>query len=160
MADGTYAEIRNFLDDHARYLFAGTDFKPLTVTAVVGTLLGRAAEYGLPAPTLSETACSTRPARLSKRWLAMQPRATLADLNDHLAKFRHIYNHERPHRALGRRTHATAYSARLKACPAGAKQGDHWRRRIDREHPGDAHSAMPEDFATSASDRPAPENTQ
>lgn len=68
-----------------------------------------------------------------KRWLTGQPRAhTLTDLNEQLEKFRHIYNHERPHRALDRRTPAAAYTATPKAAPAGAKQGDHWRRRIDR----------------------------
>jgi transposase InsO family protein len=68
-----------------------------------------------------------------KRWLTGQPPAhTLEDLNDQLNKFRHIYNHERPHRALNRRTPAAAYTATPKAAPAGAKQGDHWRRRIDR----------------------------
>lgn len=68
-----------------------------------------------------------------KKWLAGQPRAhSLDDLNEQLAKFRHIYNHERPHRALDRRTPATAYTATPKAVPTGAKQGDHWRRRSDR----------------------------
>jgi transposase InsO family protein len=60
-----------------------------------------------------------------KKWLHGQPRAhTLEDLNEQLEKFRHIYNHERPHRALARRTPATAYTATPKAAPAGAKQGD------------------------------------
>jgi transposase InsO family protein len=68
-----------------------------------------------------------------KRWLTGQPRAhTLEDLNEQLEKFRHIYNHERPHRALDRRTPAAAYAETPKAAPSGAKQGDHWRRRIDR----------------------------
>jgi transposase InsO family protein len=68
-----------------------------------------------------------------KKWLTGQPRAhTLADLNNQLEKFRHIYNHERPHRALDRQTPATAYTATPKTAPAGARQGDHWRRRVDR----------------------------
>ncbi|MGM7775919.1 IS481 family transposase [Arthrobacter sp. KNU-44] len=68
-----------------------------------------------------------------KKWLTGQPRAhTLADLYEQLDKFRHIYNHERPHRALNRRTPHEAYTATPKAAPSGAKQGDHWRRRIDR----------------------------
>ena len=68
-----------------------------------------------------------------KRWLNGQPRAhTLKDLNKQLDKFRQIYNHESPHRALDRRTPAAAYAATPKAAPAGAKQGDHWRRRVDR----------------------------
>ena len=68
-----------------------------------------------------------------KKWLAGQPEAhTLADLNEQLAKFRHIYNHERPHRALNRRTPAQAYEATPKAGPAIAAQGEHFRVRLDR----------------------------
>jgi transposase InsO family protein len=173
LADGTDTEILNFLDDHSRYLLACTAFKPVTVTAVVGTFLATAAEYGLPASTLTDNGMvyTTRLAggrggrnafehqlqtlgitqkngspshpqtqgkierfhQTLKKWLHGQPRAhTLEDLNEQLEKFRHIYNHERPHRALARRTPATAYTATPKAAPAGAKQGDHWRRRIDR----------------------------
>jgi transposase InsO family protein len=173
LADGTDTEILNFLDDHSRYLLACTAFQPVTVTAVVGTFLATAAEYGLPASTLTDNGMvyTTRLAggkggrnafehqlhalgitqkngspnhpqtqgkierfhQTLKRWLTGQPRAhTLEDLNDQLAKFRHIYNHERPHRALDRRTPATAYTATPKAAPAGARQGDHWRQRIDR----------------------------
>lgn len=68
-----------------------------------------------------------------KKWLRSQPEAhTLADLNELLAKFRHVYNHERPHRALDRRTPAQAYEATPKAAPAIAAQGRHWRIRTDR----------------------------
>jgi transposase InsO family protein len=68
-----------------------------------------------------------------KRWLHNQPAThTLADLNEQLVKFRHLYNHERPHRALDRRTPADAYAATPKAAPAGARQGRHWRIRTDR----------------------------
>jgi transposase InsO family protein len=173
LADGTDTEILNFLDDHSRSLLACTAFTPVTVTAVVSTFLTTAAEYGLPASTLTDNGMvyTTRLAggkggrnafehqlhilgitqkngspshpqtqgkierfhQTLKRWLRGQPRAhTLEDLNEQLGKFRHIYNHERPHRALDRRTPATAYTATPKAAPAGAKQGDHWRRRIDR----------------------------
>jgi transposase InsO family protein len=68
-----------------------------------------------------------------KKWLAGQPEAhTIADLNEQLAKFRHIYNHERPHRALNRRTPAQAYAATPKAAPAITAPGEHWRIRTDR----------------------------
>ncbi|HKU10516.1 MAG TPA: integrase core domain-containing protein [Sinomonas sp.] len=68
-----------------------------------------------------------------KKWLTGQPEAhTIADLNEQLAKFRHIYNHERPHRAIGRQTPAEAYAATPKAAPAIAAQGEHWRIRADR----------------------------
>jgi transposase len=58
--------------------------------------------------------------------------ATLEDLNEQLAKFRQIYNHERPHRALNRRTPAEAYEATPKSAPTIAAQGEHWRVRTDR----------------------------
>lgn len=68
-----------------------------------------------------------------KKWLASQPQAHgIEDLNELLDKFRHIYNHERPHRAIGRRTPAEAYTATPKAGPAIAARGEHWRVRTDR----------------------------
>jgi transposase InsO family protein len=53
-----------------------------------------------------------------KRWLAKQPpAATLHDLQRQLDTFRTIYNQQRPHRELGRRTPAAAYNALPKAAP-------------------------------------------
>jgi transposase InsO family protein len=55
-----------------------------------------------------------------KRWLGRQPAARdLAGLQAQLDTFRRIYNEERPHRAIGRRTPAAAYAARVKAHPSG-----------------------------------------
>ncbi|MDQ4491363.1 IS481 family transposase [Sinomonas sp. ASV486] len=68
-----------------------------------------------------------------KKWLHSQPPAqTIEDLNDQLTRFRHVYNHERPHRALGRHTPAEAYAQTPKAGPAAAAQGAHFRVRTDR----------------------------
>jgi hypothetical protein len=59
------------------------------------------------------------------------------ELNEQLAKFRQIYNHERPHQALNRRTPAEAYAQTPKAAPTIAAQGEHWRVRTDRvDHDG------------------------
>lgn len=72
-----------------------------------------------------------------KKWLQHQPRATtLRQLQRQLDTFRRYYNDIRPHRALERRTPATAYTARPKAVPTG-KQIDtgHWRTRHDRIDP-------------------------
>jgi hypothetical protein len=67
-----------------------------------------------------------------KKWLARQPRArTLAELQAQLDAFRAYYNDQRPHRALGRRTPAAAYTARPKATPTGT-QPTHERVRRDR----------------------------
>jgi transposase InsO family protein len=68
-----------------------------------------------------------------KRYLAKQPAAkTLSELQGQLDAFRHYYNHIRPHRAMGRRTPLQAYSARVKATPAGAPASTHFRVRQDK----------------------------
>ena len=67
-----------------------------------------------------------------KRWLeAHPPTATLAELTTELAAFEHVYNVERPHRSLGRRTPAEAYQARPKDAPRLTLLGRHWRVRHD-----------------------------
>lgn len=67
-----------------------------------------------------------------KKWLARQPRArSLPELQTQLDAFRIHYNERRPHRALGRRTPAAAYTARPKATPTGT-QPTHERVRRDR----------------------------
>src|SRR5438270_634533 len=68
-----------------------------------------------------------------KKWLARQPPATsLRQLQRQLDTFRRYYNDVRPHRALGRRTPASAYQARPKATPTGKPiDTGHWRTRHD-----------------------------
>jgi transposase InsO family protein len=66
-----------------------------------------------------------------KRWLGRRPvAADLASLQAQLDTFRPVYNEQRPHRAIGRRTPAAAYTARPKAQPAGRAPG-HFRLRYD-----------------------------
>jgi transposase InsO family protein len=70
-----------------------------------------------------------------KRWLGKQHRArSLQELQAQLDWFRRYYNFERPHRAVGRRTPATAYTARPKAGPSrpGFVAPAHYRVRTDR----------------------------
>ena len=68
-----------------------------------------------------------------KRYLAKQKRAsTLAQLQEQLDAFVHYYNDIRPHRALDGRTPLQAYSARVKARPAGALAQTHFRVRADK----------------------------
>ena len=56
--------------------------------------------------------------RTLKQWLSARPPASSIDeLNEQLAEFQHVYNEERPHRALGRRTPGEAYRAKGKALP-------------------------------------------
>jgi transposase InsO family protein len=66
-----------------------------------------------------------------KKWLRAQtPVATLLDLQTQLDEFSDIYNHDRPHRSLNKRTPAQAYAARAKATPTG--RDGHWRMRTDK----------------------------
>jgi transposase InsO family protein len=67
-----------------------------------------------------------------KRYLAKQPSAgTLSELQEQLDAFAHYYNAIRPHRALGGHTPLQAYSARVKARPAGAPAKTYFRVRSD-----------------------------
>lgn len=74
-----------------------------------------------------------------KAWLIRQPEqpTTLAQLHNLLDRFRYEYNHERPHRALGRRTPAAAYASLPKANPQPEPTGrPHARVRTDKVHTG------------------------
>ena len=68
-----------------------------------------------------------------KRWLTQQPPApTIAALQEQLDRFRQIYNHQRPHKALHLKTPAFAYAATVKAVPPSTTLGGHYRVRFDR----------------------------
>ncbi len=67
-----------------------------------------------------------------KRWLAKQPRvSSIVALQAQLDTFRATYNQDRPHRAIDRRTPATAYTARPKASPGNTVLPDYFRLRND-----------------------------
>ncbi len=68
-----------------------------------------------------------------KQWLSADGLVeTLDELNTQLARFAHIYNTERPHRAIGRRTPQTAYTATDKAFPTIEAGNKIWRVRYDK----------------------------
>jgi transposase InsO family protein len=68
-----------------------------------------------------------------KRWLAARPPArTVPELQRQIDQFREHYNHQRPHRALERRTPAEAYNTTPKALPAKSRPAGHYRIRYDR----------------------------
>jgi transposase InsO family protein len=70
-----------------------------------------------------------------KNWLTRQPAAaSIADLQTQLDTFADYYNNHRPHRAVGRRTPAAAWTARPRAIPArqGIQISEHFRVRKDR----------------------------
>jgi transposase InsO family protein len=55
-----------------------------------------------------------------KKWLRRQPLArTLDDLQAQLDRFAHVYNHERPHQGIGRRTPFSRWQTGTPAQPAG-----------------------------------------
>jgi len=67
-----------------------------------------------------------------KRWLHARPRPdTITDLQTLLEEFTHWYNHDRPHRSVGRRTPTTAYHALPKAGPPPTATEPEWRTRTD-----------------------------
>ncbi len=71
--------------------------------------------------------------RTLKQWLKWQPLVENIDqLQLQLNQFRQIYNQERPHRAIGLKTPAFAYSATVKAVPPSTTLGGHYRVRFDR----------------------------
>jgi transposase InsO family protein len=96
-----------------------------------------------------------------KRWLARQPAAsTLADLQALLDRFRDEYNTARPHRSLGRRTPAAAYTARPKATPtASPKPATIGSAATASTTPVWSPCATTAACTTSASDEPTPEPT-
>ena len=68
-----------------------------------------------------------------KKWLKAQNQApTIPDLQKQLNSFARIYNTERPHRAIGRKTPNTAYNALPKAEPTKELFNQIWRVRHDK----------------------------
>ena len=122
------------------------------------TQLSSAVKNGVPPPTNTRNGCEAELARRNitqkhcspshpqtcgkverlhqtlKKWLRAQPRQphSIAELQQLLDRFTDDYNHQRPHRALGRRTPATAYRARPKAGPATTNSPPDPRIRRDR----------------------------
>lgn len=69
-----------------------------------------------------------------KKWLTARPRpaTNTPELQTQLDEFRTIYNTQRPHRAIGRRTPDAVYNATLKATPVIELNRSIWRVRHDR----------------------------
>ena len=81
--------------------------------------------------------------RSLKQWLSARPPASSIDeLNEQLAEFRHVYNEERPHRALGRRTPGEAYRAKGKALP-DPELAARTQVKLDEEQAAEPQPATP-----------------
>ena len=81
--------------------------------------------------------------RTLKQWLSARPPASSIDeLNEQLAEFQHVYNEERPHRALGRRTPGEAYRAKGKALPA-PELAARTQAKLDEEQAAEPQPATP-----------------
>lgn len=81
--------------------------------------------------------------RSLKQWLSARPPASSIDeLNEQLAEFQHVYNEERPHRALGRRTPGEAYRAKGKALP-DPELAARTQAKLDEEQAAEPQPATP-----------------
>lgn len=68
-----------------------------------------------------------------KRWLTANGLVdTIAELNEQLLRFSFVYNTQRPHRAIGRRTPHVVYTATQKAFPVIETAHHIWRVRYDQ----------------------------
>lgn len=109
-AAGTWGWPQRFLSDNA------TVYKH-TLAAAVGAL-GVDHRHGRPYHPQTQGKVE-RFHQTLQGWLnAQPPAATLDDLQTQLDAFCHVYNHQRPHRAIGRRYPAGVYTETPKAGPA------------------------------------------
>jgi transposase InsO family protein len=144
LSDGADVEIIDWLDDHSRLLLSLTVFTRVTGHDVVNTFTDNINTYGPPASTLTDNG-SVYTSRFTGGRNAFEyllAALRIQQKNGHpghpqtqgkIDRFRHLYNEQRPHRALDGRTPATAYHATLKAAPAGLNPvNEHFRLRLDR----------------------------
>jgi transposase InsO family protein len=98
-----------------------------------------------------------------KNWLVRQPAAaSLADLQAQLDTFAEYYNHQRPHRGIGRRTPATAWTARPGHCQPGKESRSATTSasaKTASTATANSPSATTADCTTSASDTAGPAPT-
>ncbi len=106
-----------FLDDNGRAYTSAAGHAPVVFEAHLERLGVRQIRS---APYHPQTCGKVeRFHQTQRRWLDAQPvAATVAELQVLLDRFRHIYNHQRRHRALQRRTPAEVWAAQAPAAPA------------------------------------------
>ncbi len=105
-----------------RFLSDNANHYKHTLAAAVGAL-GVDHRHGRPEHPQTQGKVERFHQTLQK-WLNAQPRAgTLPELQTQLDRFVAIYNHQRPHRAIGRKIPAVVFAATPKAGPADRPLG-------------------------------------
>ena len=148
LATGNWVKIINIIDDGSRYCPASQARPSESYDAAWSTACAGFADVGMPARFLSDNSKAflklqatlatlritmghsslyhpqtsgkvERFHQTQAKWLAARPQAgNLAELQTLLDTFREIYNHQRPHRGIGRTTPADQWNAMAKSGPA------------------------------------------
>ncbi|NIP95591.1 MAG: transposase family protein [Akkermansiaceae bacterium] len=106
----------------ARFLSDNANHYKHTLAAAVGAL-GVDHRHGRPGHPQTQGKVE-RFHRTLQKWLAVHPSAgSLGELQAQLDRFTEVYNHSRPHRAIGRRTPASVFAATPKTGPADRPLG-------------------------------------
>lgn len=116
-ASKRYGHPAEFLDDNGRPYTALKGHAPVVFQAH----LARLGVHQIRSSPYHPQTCGKveRFHQTQRRWLDAQPvAATVAELQVLLDSFRRIYNEQRQHRALGRRTPAQVWAAQVPAAPA------------------------------------------
>lgn len=148
LADRSPAKVINVIDDGSRLWIAGVAAPTETTAAAWQALCVGGDAWGFPARVLSDNGRAFTPLEKSlaalgisvshsrpyhpqtcgkverfhqtfKKWLSKQDTPTTIDeLQDLINAFTEIYNYQRPHRSIGRRTPASMFNDMPKAGPA------------------------------------------
>jgi transposase InsO family protein len=148
LADGTEVKVIDIIDDCTRVLVGSVAVPHCTSAAIFEAITGATAEWGWPERLLCDNALAhyalhdtfgalgiatrhgrpfhpqttgkvERVHRTIKQYLeAHDTPQTLTELQHQLDSFRHIYNNQRRHRAIGRRIPADVWNATPKSGPA------------------------------------------
>ena len=106
----------------------GTVYTTRPISATPGrsertlALMGVRQSNGRPYPPPDAGQDRTLPPHPEAMALRPPPASSIDELNEQLAEFQHVYNEERPHRALGRRTPEKRTAPRARPCPTPNSQ--------------------------------------
>jgi hypothetical protein len=152
LADGSWVEIINVIDDCSRVLIASVAVTTCTAAGAFAAIAAGAARWGLPERVLSDNGSpfvalrpglhdlgvattTSRPYhpqtcgkverfhQTLKLRLAIRPAETLEELQAELDVFIRIYNYERRHRGIGRRTPNSVWESTPRSGPSDRPVG-------------------------------------